>query len=100
MKNIVISADGPRKVYSVPDEVADNLSQYCLTFCTTWMRNSPHGQKYRTQHGWCYNEDDFIAYLNQWIFPKQQSVLVQNLGWIDFDEKLPAPYTDCPAFNF
>ena len=41
MKNIVISADGDRKVYSVPDAVADNLTRYCgdlpsnsyLSFC-------------------------------------------------------------------
>ena len=29
MKNVVISADGDRKVYSVPDVVANDLSKYC-----------------------------------------------------------------------
>ena len=34
--------------------------------------------KYR-QKGW-YNEEDFIEYLNEWVFPEEQSVLVENLG--------------------
>ncbi len=34
-----------------------------------------------------YNEEDFIAYLNEWIFPKEQAFLAENLGWIDFGEK-------------
>ena len=49
MKKVVISADGNRKVYSVPDE---------------------------------------------------KSVLIENLGWIDVRESLPAPYDKCPEFNF
>ena len=100
MKNIVISADGDRKVYSVPDVVADNLSKYCIEFCTKWIRNSPHAKKYRIRGGVCYNEDDFIEYLNTYVFPKEKSVLVKNLGWIDFREKLPAPYCDYPEFIF
>ena len=30
----------------------------------------------------------------------EQSVLVENLGWIEFDQTLPEPYQDCPQFNF
>ena len=30
MKHVIISADGERKVYSVPDVVADNLAKYCM----------------------------------------------------------------------
>ena len=100
MKNVVISADGDRKVYSVPDIVADNLSKYCIEFCTKWIRNSPHTKKYRIRGGVCYNEDDFIEYLNTYVFPNEKSVLVKNLGWIDFRTKLPAPYCDYPEFNF
>ena len=73
MKNVVISADGDRKVYSVPDIVADNLAQYCIEFCSKWIWKSSAAKK---------------------------SVLVKNLGWIDFDAKLPAPYCDYPEFNF
>ncbi len=100
MKNVVISADGDRKVYSVPDVVADNLRKYCIEFCDNWLRNSPHAKKYRIGEGCCFDEDDFIEYLNTWVFPNEKSVLVENLGLIDFDSKLPAPYTDCPQFNF
>lgn len=100
MKNVVISADGDRKVYSVPDIVADNLSKYCIEFCTKWIRNSPHAKKYRIRGGVCYNEDDFIEYLNTYVFPNEKSVFVKNLGWIDFHTKLPAPYCDYPEFNF
>lgn len=100
MKNVVISADSDRKVYSVPDIVADNLYEYCMEFCTKWLRRSPHAKKYRVGNAVCYTEKDFIEYLNTWVFPDQQSVLVENIGWIDFDAELPAPYTDCPEFNF
>ena len=100
MKPIVISADGNRKVYLVPDKVADNLSKYCIRFCTKWLPRNPHAKKYRIHGMLCYNEEDFIAYLNTWAFPNEPSVFVENLGWIDFQEKLPAPYTDCPQFNF
>ena len=30
MKNVIISADGDRMVYSVPNIVADNLTEYCI----------------------------------------------------------------------
>lgn len=99
MKNIVISADGDRMVYAVPDVVADNLEKYCLEFYT-WLTASPHAVKYRVQGGLCYNEADFIEYLNKWVFPEEISFLVENLGWIDFDVSLPEQYKDCPEFNF
>lgn len=35
MKHIIISADGDSMVYLVPDEVADQLDKYCLSFCDT-----------------------------------------------------------------
>ena len=100
MKNVVISADGDRKVYSVPDIVADNLSKYCIEFCTEWIWNSPYAKKYRICGVVCYDEDDFIEYLNTYVFPNEKSVLIKNLGWIDFDTKLPTPYCDYPEFNF
>lgn len=100
MKHVIISADGDRKVYAVPDIVADNLEQYCMEFCTKWLKTSPHAKKYRVRGGLCYNEEDFIEYLNTWVFPDQRSTLVENLGWIDFRSQLPPPYTDCPKFNF
>ncbi len=100
MKNIVLSADGDRVVYSVPDKVADNLEKYCLEFCTTWLKTSPHAKKYRTSGGLCYNQEDFINYLNKWVFPEKPSSFVENLGWIDFGSALPEKYKNCPEFNF
>ncbi len=100
MKNIIISADGERKVYSVPDKVADNLNEYCLYFCTKWLRTSPDAKKYRLGKGVCYNEEDFIDYLNTWVFPNQKSLFVENIGWIANDEDIPHKYHNCPQFNF
>ena len=100
MKNVVISADGDRMVYSVPDVVADNLEDYCMEFCCKWLRESPHASKYRIDGGFCYNESDFIDYLNKWIFPNEKSILVKNLGWIGFDDSLPEPFNTCSEFNF
>lgn len=100
MKNVVLSADGDRMVYSVPDEVAEHLEEYCIRFCTTWLRTSKHAEKYRAGGVLCYNEADFIEYLNKWIFPNKQSVLIENLGWIDFNESLPEKYNGCPKFDF
>ena len=101
MKNIIISADGDRLVYSVPDMVADNLTEYCMEFCDKWLRTSPHAETYRINGSLCYNERDFIEYLNRFRFPEEQSVFVENLGPMGMDE-LPVPecYRDCPAFNF
>ena len=100
MKPVVLSADGERKVYSVPDVVADNLRQYCIYFADNWLWNSPEARKYRTPMGVCFNENDFIDYLNLYAFPEEKSVLVKNLGWIDFGSRLPEPYCNYPQFNF
>lgn len=100
MKPIIISADGEQMAYSVPDEVADHLEEYCIEFCTTWLQTSPHAKKYRKNGYLCYNEADFIDYLNEWIFPEQQSVFLENLGWIGPQSPLPPMYKNCPRFNF
>lgn len=101
MKKVIISSDGDRMVYSVPDKVAENLEQYCIDFCDKWLRTSPHAKKYRIKGGLCYNESDFIEYLNKWIFPDEQSVLLDNLGPVGFDETpIPEKYKNCPKFNF
>ncbi len=39
MKEVILSADGDSIVYLVPDAVADNLEDYCLEFCSNWLRN-------------------------------------------------------------
>ena len=101
MKNVIISSDGDRMVYSVPDIVADNLAEYCIAFCDKWLRTSPQAKKYRIKDCLCYNEGDFIEYLNTYIFPKEQSVFIENLGPMGIDEsQIPESYQNCPSFNF
>ena len=95
-----MSADGDSIVYLEPDKVADNLRKYCIEFCDKWLRTSPHAKKYRVKGGYCYNEADFIEYLNKFIFPDQKSVLVKNLGWTDFQNGPPPEYREHPYFNF
>lgn len=100
MKEVILSADGDSVVYLVPDEVADNLRKYCIEFCDKWLRTSPYAKRYRVKGVYCYNESNFIDYLNKYVFPEQRSVLVRNLGWTDFEAGLPSEYKDHPYFNF
>ena len=100
MKEVIISADGDSIVYLVPDAVADDLRKYCIYFCDKWMKTSPDARKYKTKEGYCYNEEDFIDYLNEYVFPEQKSVFVKNLGWTDCGRNLPPEYKNHPYFNF
>ena len=100
MKEIILSADGDSVVYSVPDAVADDLQTYCTYFSGEWMWNSPYAAKFKINGAACFNEADFIDYLNEHVFPEQKSFFVKNLGWIDFGETLPAEYRNLPYFNF
>lgn len=99
MKYVVLGAGGERRVYSVPDAVAEDLRGYCLNFLD-WMENNVRGKKFLLFGGLQYTEEDFVDYLNTRVFPKEPSVFIENLGWIDLGEALPAPYTHCPEFNF
>lgn len=100
MKYVLLSADNNPCVYLVPNEVGDNLRKYCIDFCDKWLHMSPHAQKYRIGGGVCYNEEDFIDYLNKWIFPKMPSVFIETLEWIDSEEGIPQKYKGCEWFNF
>ena len=108
MKYILLSADNPPSVYSVPDIVADNLQEYCCAFCDKWLHESPHAAEYRVGLGVAYNESDFIKYLNQWVFPDEPSVLVETLDWSVINDaingrgapNLPEKYKGCEWFNF
>ncbi|MBD5082549.1 MAG: hypothetical protein HDT44_12405 [Ruminococcaceae bacterium] len=100
MKNIILSADSDRKVYSVPDTVADNLEKYCMEFID-WLEVSPDAKKYRKKGVMCYDESDFILYLNKYVFPKEQSVYVKNLSLGNsYSRNVSSEYKDCPSFNF
>lgn len=100
MKYVLLSADNNPSVYSVPDEVADDLRKYCIDFCDTWLHNSPHAKRYRVGGGVCYTEEDFIKYLNEWIYPDEHSVLIETLEYIQTEKEKPEKYKDCEWFNF
>ena len=105
MREVILGTDGDSVVYSVPDEVADNLRKYCMEFCSNWIWKSPDAAKYRVadEDGKvcaCYCEADFIEYLNTWIFPDQQSVFVKNIGWTQYGRKLPTEYQGYLWFHF
>ena len=74
--------------------------KYCLEFARDWLHHSPHAEKFRIEGGVCYSEEDFIAYLNQYVFPEERSVPVKNLGRMNLGEDLPEEYRGCPGFHF
>lgn len=92
MKNILLSADNEISVFSVPDEVADNLEEYCLEFCCNWLHKSPEAAKYRVEMGGVmgvsYSEKDFVDYLNKYICD-EQSKLITTL--VDVYDKKTLP---------
>ena len=47
MREVILGHDGDSIVYSVPDEVANNLRKYCMDFCGKWIWNDPNAKKYR-----------------------------------------------------
>lgn len=103
MKNVLLSADSEISVFLVPDEVADNLEQYCWDFCYNWLFQSPDAAKYRVKMGntmgVCYNEKDFIDYLNQYIC-EEQSLWITSLPEVYAGDELPKEYAGLPYFNF
>lgn len=102
MKEVILSADSEAAIYSVPDEVADDLENFCMDFCEKWLWESPHAEQYRkVDNGTkyvCYDERNFIEYLNKWLFPECQSAFVRGLGCNI--EDLPGEYSEYPQFNF
>lgn len=103
MKNVLLSADSEISVYTVPDEVADNLAKYCLEFCGDWLHNSPEAARYRVKigntTGVCYTEKDFIDYLNNYVC-SERSTLIKTLDGVYDCDELPEEYAGLPYFNF
>lgn len=103
MKRVLLSADSEIRVFLVPDKVADNLESYCSEFCRHWLVDSPDAAKYRVKMGsgigYCYNEYDFIDYLNQHICDEQSS-LIATLTGVYVGDDLPESYAGLPYFNF
>ena len=102
MKHVLLSADSVVCMYAVPDQVADHLEQYCLDFCVHWIWESPHSKLLIPmedgQLGAVYGAQDFIDYLNDWVFPHEKSVLVKEFDFYDYE--IPAEYQRYPRFNF
>lgn len=85
MTNVLLSADGDIKVYSVPDIVAKNLDEICMEFSLM---------------GGYYNEEDFIDWLNKYKYPYKKSVFVENIGFCYNESERPSKYQGCKWFNF
>ena len=70
MKLILLSAGDDLSVYSVPNDVADNLAEYCVQF-GRWVAHSPEAERFRIKRGdfvdLDYTEQDFIDYLNDHV---------------------------------
>lgn len=75
---------------------------YCWEFAANWIWKNPNGakllQEIRGQKVAIYGSTDFIDYLNEWIFPQQKSVLIEQLNYYDYE--LPEKYKDYPQYNF
>lgn len=103
MKKVLLSADDEIRVFSVPDEVAENLETYCLEFRCHWLYESPDAEKYRTRVGDTvgvrYSEKDFIDYLNQYIC-EEPSELLATLPDVFDEADVPEEYAGLPYFNF
>ena len=99
MKNIILSSGGARRVYSVPDRIADHLEGACWYFRSFWIFESPQCEKFVQNGVACYNDRDFIDYLNQWEAPEFASVLIETLADTD-DRPLPEKYKDCAHYHF
>ena len=77
MKKILLGETYSCNVYSVPNEVADNLREHCIRYCT-WLSKSPEAQS--TRKKWAHPSDEgFIQYLNRFAFPQYESKLVEEL---------------------
>ena len=91
MKKVVLSADSDYMLYLVDDEVADHLHEYCLKFANEWVYSDI---KYRCGDGVCFDESDFIDYIDYHL-SIHQSIFIKNLG-----SQLPKEYKQLPRFNF
>ena len=85
MKNVILSADGELKVYSVPDKIERELEEICMEF---------------SREGGYYDEEDFVDWLNRYKYPYQKSQFVENIGFINDEKDIPSQYRECKQFNF
>ena len=103
MKKVLLSHDNKMKMYLVPDEVADNLKKYCWDFSWDWLLNSPDAKKHQVampngEIRYFFGAQEFIDYLNDYIFPEQKSTFIGEMDF--YDDGIPEEYKDIPWFNF
>ena len=103
MKKILLSSDDKMKIYLVPDAVAKNLKEYCIHFSFDWILNDPNAAKYQVttpsgEKGVMFTAQDFIDYLNTYVFPTQKSTFVAQMDFYHYE--IPEEYKDDPSFNF
>ena len=103
MGEVILSHDGQALLCRVPGEVAGNLEQFCWDFATSWVWHGPENGRYlrrisEEQIGAVFGAQDFIDYLNRWVFEDQPSQVLAELG-ICFDQ-LPEEYDGLPRYNF
>ena len=67
------------------------LYEYCLKFANEWVYSDI---KYRCGEGVCFDESDFIDYIDCHL-SIHQSIFIKNLG-----SQLPKEYKQLPRFNF
>lgn len=87
-------------MYSMPDKVEKRLSKYCYEFYNNWLLTSRHAKQYWKNSGLCYDEHDFIEYLNKWKSRKEPSILIETLLWVQTREDLPDHYKNLRWFSF
>lgn len=93
MKEVLLSQKGPVGVYLVPDEVANNLKQYCINFVRNYLGMTSYQENQR------FNVTDFIRYLNI-MFPNEKTEFVKDLGHIWIKPELPVEYQKYEWYDF
>ena len=102
MKMILLSAGDDLSVYSVPNDVADNLAEYCVQF-GKWVAHSPDAERFRIKRGdfvdLDYTEQDFIDYLNNCVCGTR-SVFLTVIDNVQVREDAPKRFLKLPCYYF
>ena len=80
MKNVIISADGDRMVYSVPNLVADNLTEYCIEFWTNGLEQVPTQKNIGLTVSYVTMSKISLSISTDLYFPKSNQCLLKILA--------------------
>ena len=92
MTYILLSADNYPSVYLAPQKLVDNFHKYVNRF-DEWLVKSPNASDLRTIEGHCFDESDFVRYLNTEVFIETPLVFFEKIESLD-------KYENCFNFNF